>query len=94
MEQLIEYVARALVSSPQEVEVKVLEGPEGPVCKLKVAAGDIGKIIGKDGRTIHALRTVASSRLANPASKLQLEVEAKSPANPSNPANPLSPPSP
>lgn len=81
MKQLIEYVAQALVSSPQEVEVTLAEGPEGFVCKLKVAEEDIGKVIGKDGRTIHALRTVASSCLAHPDSKLQLDVEGKRPSS-------------
>jgi len=80
VKQLIEYVAQALVSSPEEVEVTVSEGPGGFVCKLKVAEEDVGKVIGKDGRIIHALRTVAASCLTPPESKLQLDVEGKSPA--------------
>gem|GEM_PF-465183 len=77
---LIEYIARALASSPEEVEVSICESPKGPVCTLKVAEEDVGKIIGRDGRTIHALRTVASSCLRLPESKLQLDVEGKKPS--------------
>jgi len=77
MKQLIEYVAQALVAFPEEVEVTLTEGPEGFVCKLKVAEEDVGKVIGKDGRIIHALRTVAASCLSPPENKLQLEVEGK-----------------
>jgi len=90
VKQLIEYVAQALVSSPEEVEVAITEGPEGVVCRLKVAEKDVGKVIGKDGRIIHALRTVAASCLSPPESKLQLDVEGK----PSAPLVPSAAPSP
>jgi predicted RNA-binding protein YlqC (UPF0109 family) len=86
VKQLIEYVVQALVSSPEEVEVALSEGPEGLVCKLKVAEEDVGKVIGKDGRIIHALRTLASSCLATSESKLQLDVEGK-PSAPSSVAS-------
>ena len=91
VKQLIEYVAQALVSSPEEVEVTVEESPEGFVCKLKVAEEDVGKVIGKDGRIIHALRTVAASCLKPPDSKLQLDVEGKAAGVKAQVASPASP---
>lgn len=58
MKQLIEDIAKALVDIPEEVEVKVIEGEQTTVLELKVAASDLGKVIGKQGRTARSLRTI------------------------------------
>ena len=59
MKQLLEYLARALVSEPDAVEVEEFEEDDGTVVlELAVADDDYGKIIGRGGRTAQALRTV------------------------------------
>ncbi len=58
MKQLIEDIAKALVDVPEEVAVNVIEGEQTTVLELKVAAGDLGKVIGKQGRTARSIRTI------------------------------------
>ncbi|HWD99179.1 MAG TPA: KH domain-containing protein [Bryobacteraceae bacterium] len=58
MKQLIEDIAKALVDIPEEVQVKELLGEQTTVLELKVAPGDLGKIIGKQGRTARSIRTI------------------------------------
>ncbi len=58
MKQLIEDIAKALVDIPEEVVVKTLEGEQTTVLELKVAASDLGKVIGKQGRTARSIRTI------------------------------------
>jgi predicted RNA-binding protein YlqC (UPF0109 family) len=62
MKELVAYIARALVSKPDEVEV-IDAGREGDteILELRVAAEDRGKVIGKKGRTAHAIRTVMAA---------------------------------
>ncbi len=55
---LIEYIAKALVDHPEQVEVSEIEGERGSVIKLSVAKGDMGRVIGKQGRTGEAIRTI------------------------------------
>ena len=61
MKQLIEDIAKALVDTPDEVSVKVLEGEQTTVLELRVAASDIGKVIGKQGRTARSIRTLLAA---------------------------------
>ena len=61
MKELIKYIAEALVDSPEEVEVLEVEGERTSVIELKVAKTDLGKIIGKQGRTARAIRTILSA---------------------------------
>ncbi|MBQ3966557.1 MAG: KH domain-containing protein [Treponema sp.] len=58
---LIEYIAKSLVDDPSAVSVNETEGERGPVLELRVAQGDIGKVIGKYGRIAKALRTVLAA---------------------------------
>ena len=58
MKELIEYIAKLLVDNPEEVSVTELEGEQTSVIELKVAKEDIGKVIGKQGRTARAMRTI------------------------------------
>jgi predicted RNA-binding protein YlqC (UPF0109 family) len=58
MKELIKYIAQALVDHPEAVEVSEVEGEQASVIELKVAKDDVGKIIGKQGRTAHAIRTI------------------------------------
>ena len=58
MKDLITYIAKALVDDPEEVVVTEIKGEQSSVIELKVAKEDIGKIIGKHGRTVGAIRTI------------------------------------
>jgi predicted RNA-binding protein YlqC (UPF0109 family) len=66
MRELVAFIAKTLVDRPDEVDVREVEGDQGSVIELKVAEEDLGKVIGKQGRTARALRTIltaASSKL-------------------------------
>jgi uncharacterized protein len=58
MKQLIEDIAKALVDIPDEVSVHTVEGEQVTVLELKVAPSDLGKVIGKQGRTARSIRTI------------------------------------
>jgi hypothetical protein len=58
MKQLVEDIAKALVDVPEEVSVREVEGEQVTVLELKVAPGDLGKVIGKQGRTARSIRTI------------------------------------
>jgi predicted RNA-binding protein YlqC (UPF0109 family) len=61
MKDLIAYIAKALVDKPEEVDVTEIEGEQTSVIELKVAKEDLGKVIGKQGRTARAMRTILSA---------------------------------
>ncbi|MFZ7111350.1 MAG: KH domain-containing protein [Desulfatiglandales bacterium] len=61
MKELIGYIAKALVDKPEEVVVTEIEGEQTSVIELKVAKEDLGKVIGKQGRTARAMRTILSA---------------------------------
>ena len=61
MKDLILYIAKALVDKPEEVTVTEIEGEQTSVIELKVAKEDLGKVIGKQGRTARAMRTILSA---------------------------------
>ena len=58
MKQLVEDIAKALVDSPDEVTVSELSGEQATILELRVAPGDLGKVIGKQGRTARSIRTL------------------------------------
>jgi predicted RNA-binding protein YlqC (UPF0109 family) len=61
MKELIAYIAKALVDKPEDVSVTEIEGEQTSVIELKVAKEDLGKVIGKQGRTARAMRTILSA---------------------------------
>ena len=61
MKDLIGYIAKALVDRPEDVLVTEIEGEQTSVIELKVAKEDLGKVIGKQGRTARAMRTILSA---------------------------------
>ena len=61
LKQMIEDVARALVDNPDEVAVTEVQGEQTTVLELRVAQGDLGKVIGKQGRTARAMRTLLAA---------------------------------
>ncbi len=74
MKDLIGYIAKALVDKPEEVVVTEMEGQQTSVIELKVAKEDIGKIIGKHGRTALAMRTILSAASAKIRKRSVLEI--------------------
>ncbi len=61
MKELVEAIARALVDNPDEVQVRAVEGEQVTVFELRVHASDLGKVIGRQGRTARAIRTILSA---------------------------------
>ena len=61
MKELIEFMAKALVDNPDSVEVREIEGEQSSVIELRVSREDLGKVIGKQGRTARAMRTILSA---------------------------------
>jgi len=61
LKELVQTVARALVDDPDRVEVREIEGEHHCVVELKVAKGDIGKVIGKDGKTAQSMRLLVAA---------------------------------
>jgi len=58
MKELVEYIARAIVDNPEEVKVTEVPGEDGIILKLEVALEDKGKVIGREGQTARAIRTL------------------------------------
>ena len=74
MKDLIHYLAQALVDHPEKVTVTELEGSQTTVLELKVAKEDIGKVIGKQGRTARAMRTILNAASAKMEKRAVLEI--------------------
>ena len=74
LSQLIEYVAKALVDLPDQVSVSEIAGENTTVIELKVAKSDLGKIIGKQGRTARAVRTVLNGASTKLRKRTVLEI--------------------
>lgn len=74
MKDLIEYIARAIVNSPDDVEVTAETGDEGIMLKLQVADDDKGRVIGKQGRIVQAMRTLLRVKAAKQGIRATLEI--------------------
>ena len=74
MKDLIKYIAQALVDNPEVVEVSEVEGNQTSVLELKVAKEDLGKVIGKQGRTARAMRTILGAASAKIKKRTVLEI--------------------
>jgi hypothetical protein len=74
MKDLILYIAKSLVDNPDEVVVTEVEGDQTSVLELKVAKEDLGKVIGKQGRTARAMRTLLSAASAKNRKRTVLEI--------------------
>ena len=72
--ELVEFVARALVDEPDGVEVTVVEGEKSTIVELKVADGDLGRVIGKQGRIAKAIRTILSAAGTKSGKRVVLEI--------------------
>ncbi|MDL1968126.1 MAG: KH domain-containing protein [Deltaproteobacteria bacterium] len=74
MKDLIKHIAQALVDHPEQVAVSEVEGNQTSVLELKVAKDDLGKVIGKQGRTARAMRTILSAASAKIKKRTVLEI--------------------
>ena len=74
MNDLILYVAQSLVDDPDAVEVNAVEGERTIIFELTVAPSDLGKVIGKDGRTARAMRTLLAATSAKLKKRAVLEI--------------------
>ena len=72
--ELVEFVAKALVDHPEEVRIEVVEDPAATTLKLRVAPGDLGRVIGKQGRTARAIRTLLHATAARAKRRVVLEI--------------------
>jgi len=71
---LVEYIAKTLVDDPTGVVVNVIEGEKSTILELKVADGDIGKVIGKHGRIAKAVRTLLAAASTKSGKRVVLEI--------------------
>ena len=74
MKELVQYLAKSLVNNPEAVEVKETEGDTASVVELKVAKEDLGRIIGKQGRTAKSIRTILNAAASRTNRKVVLEI--------------------
>ena len=74
MKELIEQIAKALVDNPDEVVVHAVEGEQTTVLELRVAQSDLGKVIGKQGRTARSIRTILSAAGMKLKKRFTLEI--------------------
>ncbi len=74
MKELLETLARALVDTPEEVDVSIVEGTKSVILQLKVAPDDIGKVIGKEGRIAKALRVIVGAAAAKENKRAIVEI--------------------
>ncbi len=74
MKELITYIAKALVDNPDQVEVLEVKGGQTSVLELKVAKEDLGKVIGKQGRSARAMRTILSAASTKIRKRTVLEI--------------------
>ncbi len=74
MKELVEYIAKALVDYPEQVDVKQVEGERSIILELRVAAEDMGKVIGKQGRIAKAIRTVVNAAATKENKRIMVEI--------------------
>jgi predicted RNA-binding protein YlqC (UPF0109 family) len=74
MQELIEQIAKALVDNPEEVSVRAVEGQQVTVFELRVAQTDLGKVIGKQGRTARSIRTILGAAGMKLKKRFTLEI--------------------
>ena len=74
MKELIKHIAQSLVDNPDKVEVTEIIGEQSSVIELRVAKEDLGKVIGKQGRTAQSIRTILSAASAKTHKRAGLEI--------------------
>ena len=74
LKELIEYMAKALVDDPEQVQVEEIEGTSATIYELRVGAEDMGRVIGKQGRVANAMRTLLRAAAARQGRRVTLEI--------------------
>lgn len=74
MKDLLEFLARQLVDLPEEVQVKEIEGERCVILELRVAPEDMGKVIGRRGKTAQAIRTLVKAAGLREGKKVMIEI--------------------
>ncbi len=74
LKELIRYIAQSLVENPDAVQVNEIEGEQTSVIELRVAKEDLGKVIGKDGRTAKAMRVILNAASTRQNKRSMLEI--------------------
>lgn len=74
MKDFVELIVRALVDNPDQVDVKEITGSRTTVYELRVAQGDLGKVIGKNGQTAKSIRTLLAAAAARQGKRAVLEI--------------------
>lgn len=74
MKEFIEYIIKNLVDSPESVDVRCLDSEKGLTVEVRVGNGDVGKIVGRKGVTINALRTIVTIICARLGHRVRLEI--------------------
>ena len=74
MRLLVEEIAKALVDEPEQVQVNAVEGEQTTVLELRVAPNDLGKVIGKQGRTARSIRTILGAASMKLKKRYTLEI--------------------
>lgn len=77
MKELVELIAQALVDQPEKVVVNQVEGEQGTVLELEVAPEDLGKVIGKQGRTARAIRMILNAAGMKLKRRYSLDIKEK-----------------
>ncbi|RLC61408.1 MAG: KH domain-containing protein [Chloroflexi bacterium] len=74
MKELVEFIAKSLVDDPSQVYVSEIEGENSVILELRVGPEDMGRVIGKGGRTVNAMRTLIRVLAAKQGKRVNLEV--------------------
>lgn len=74
LKELVTYIAKSLVDNPDSVQITEVEGEHTSVLELRVAKEDLGKVIGKQGRTARAIRTILAAASSKAKKRTVLEI--------------------
>ena len=74
MKDLVELIAKKLVAHPEDVQVRAIDGEEGQTLELRVHPEDMGRVIGKSGRTAKAIRTLLNSAASKANMRVTLQI--------------------
>ena len=74
MKELVEYIAKALVDRPDQVEIRETQGETVTILEIKTAPEDVGKVIGREGRIVNAIRTITKAAAAKQNKRITVEI--------------------
>ena len=74
LKELVTYIVKALVDNPDKVVVTEIAGDKSSIYEIRVGEGDLGKVIGKEGRTAHAIRTIITAAAMKLGKRTVIEI--------------------